>query len=56
MWLDYLLGGLIAAAVLAALVKIIRDRRKGKGCSCGCGGCPSAGGCHLNTSNQKGRV
>ncbi len=38
MWLDILLGVLIAAAVLLALFKIIRDRRRGK-CSCGCGGC-----------------
>ncbi len=42
MWLDILLGALIAAAVLLALVKIFRDRRRGKGCSCGCSGCTRA--------------
>ena len=42
MWLDILLGALIAAAVLLALIKILRDRRRGKGCSCGCGGCTRA--------------
>ena len=40
MWLDYLLGALVAAAVLLALVKLVRDRRKGKGCACGCASCP----------------
>ena len=40
--------GLIVAGVLAAVVvKISRDRRKGKraGCGCGCSNCPGAGGC-----------
>ena len=44
MWLDIALAVLIAAAVLLALLKIIRDRRRGK-CSCGCADCPSAGSC-----------
>lgn len=39
MWLDYLLGALVAAAVLLALVKLIRDRRRGKSCSWGCAAC-----------------
>ena len=42
MWLDILLGALIAAAVLLATAIIIRDRRRGKGCSCGCSGCTRA--------------
>ena len=40
MWLDYLLGALVAAAVLLALAKLVRDRRKGRGCACGCASCP----------------
>ena len=38
MWLDILLVALITAALLAAVFKLIRDRRRGK-CSCGCGTC-----------------
>ncbi len=56
MWLDYLLGALVAVAVLLALVKLVRDRRRGKGCGCGCGGCPAAGNCHMEETNGKGRA
>ncbi|MCH5295506.1 MAG: FeoB-associated Cys-rich membrane protein [Treponema sp.] len=35
------LGALIAAAFVLAVVRIIKKRKSG-GCSCGCGGC---GGC-----------
>ena len=45
MWLDILLVLLIAAAVLLALRKIVRDRRRGKSCSCGCSDCPDSGRC-----------
>ena len=39
MWLDILLVLLVAAALLLAVRKIVRDRRKGK-CTCGCASCP----------------
>lgn len=45
MWLDILLVALIAAALFLAVRKIVRDRRRGKGCSCGCGGCASDTSC-----------
>lgn len=45
MWLDYLLILLVAAALLLALRKLIRDRRQGKGCSCGCSSCAAQGKC-----------
>ena len=45
MWLDILLVLLIAGAVLLAAVKILRDRRKGKSCSCGCASCASRDRC-----------
>ena len=45
MWLDILLVLLVTGAVLLAAVKILRDRRKGKGCSCGCGGCAARDRC-----------
>ena len=38
MWLDILLVALIAVALLLAIRKIVRDRRRGK-CTCGCDGC-----------------
>jgi hypothetical protein len=32
--------GLVVLGVVAAIViKLIRDKRKGSGCSCGCGAC-----------------
>jgi hypothetical protein len=37
--------GLVVLAIAAAIViKLIRDKRKGKcaGCNCGCGGCKAA--------------
>ena len=37
---DMIIIGLIAAAVAAAVILIIRNKRRGKGCSCGCEGCP----------------
>ena len=46
------LGTIFVAAVLAlilvaAFLKIRKDKKEGKGCGCGCGcsGCPSAGMC-----------
>ena len=45
MWLDILLVLLVAGAVLLAAVKILRDRRTGKGCSCGCSSCASRDRC-----------
>ena len=51
MWIDILLTLLIAAALFFSLRKIVLDRRRGKGCSCGCGGCLSQSSCH---SDRKG--
>ena len=47
-WGALLVGLLVAAAVVGAIVKMIRDRRKGSSCGCGCGcsGCPSSDMCH----------
>ena len=44
-----IIGLIILAAVAGIVVKMIRDKKKGKtSCSCGCGceNCPSAGICH----------
>ncbi len=45
---DIVLILLIAAAVIGAVVHIVRRKRQGKGCGCGCAGC--SGNC---TSMQK---
>lgn len=40
-------AALLAALVICVVVKLIRDRKKGKSsCGCGCANCPSAGLCH----------
>ncbi len=32
--------------VVCVIIKIIKDRKKGKSCGCDCGSCPYAGNCH----------
>lgn len=40
---------LIAGAVAAVVIKMIRDRKQGKsGCGCGCSSCAMSGKCHRN--------
>lgn len=41
MMADLIAGGLIAAAVLPAVLYVYRAKKRGKGCI----GCPDAGGC-----------
>ena len=38
------IGALVLAAVIFAVIKIIKDRKKGK-CSCGCEGCAFSNTC-----------
>ena len=47
-----LIGALIAVAVVLILLKLRRDKRKGRS-SCGCENCPSAGMCHGGTEQPK---
>lgn len=44
MWIDILIGALIAAAFVFAVIKVIRDRKAG-GCGCGCSGCSQKDKC-----------
>lgn len=46
---------LIAAAVVLAIVSIVRDKKKGKSCSCGCGcaDCAMNGACHASHPTDK---
>jgi len=45
-------AALLVTVLLAAFLKIRRDKKKGGGCGCGCAGCPSAGMC--SQSENKG--
>ncbi len=42
-----IVGAILALVLVAAFMKIRKDKKNGKGCGCGCGcsGCPSAGMC-----------
>ena len=47
MWPTILLASAIGVLFVGILIKMIRDRAKGKhSCSCGCGGCPMSASCH----------
>ena len=44
----------LAAAVVAIVFSLIRDRKKGcSSCGGGCAHCPMAGKCHQNASPKK---
>ena len=48
-----LISAVIAAIVAAILVNAIRNKKKGKGCSCGsCGGCAMSGVCHKEQTKE----
>lgn len=42
-----LIGAAVAAVVALIIVKMVKDKKKGRSsCGCGCSNCPSAGMCH----------
>ena len=51
--IDWIIGNLvsvlivlvIAVLLVFAVIRIVRDRKKGKTCSCGCEGCVYSGNC-----------
>ena len=46
-WGTILVSAILLAVVILIVVKLYRDRKKGKSsCGCGCENCPSAGMCH----------
>ena len=47
-----LVATVLAVILLAAFMKIRKDKKEGKGCGCGCAGCPSQGICHKNEENS----
>ena len=41
--------GVVLAAVVLAVLSIVRDKKKGKSsCGCSCGTCSMSGSCHKN--------
>lgn len=50
---DVVIGLVLVAAVGAAIVKVVRDKKKGKVGSCGCGcNCSSCNGCGASLRNR----
>lgn len=46
-WGSVLIGTLVAAVIVLIVVKLVRNKKKGKtSCGCGCDHCPSSGMCH----------
>ena len=46
-WGTLLAGVIVLAVVILVIVKLIRDKKKGKSsCGCGCSNCAMAGKCH----------
>ena len=45
-WIDYVILGVVGAAIIGIVVRLILQKKKGKGgCGCGCNGCPQASAC-----------
>lgn len=46
-WGSILIGAILAAVIVLIVVKLFRNKKKGKtSCGCGCEQCPSSGMCH----------
>ena len=52
--INWIIGGLIIAAVLAVIITGIIKAKKngGVGCGCGCNGCPKSKQCHLSSKEK----
>ena len=54
-WIDYLLIGVLAIALVGIALHLIYRKKQGKsGCGCGCAYCPSAGSCpSIQSANRQ---
>ena len=51
-WGTLLAGVIVLAVVILVIVKLIRDKKKGKkACGCDCGHCAASAGCHRGTTS-----
>lgn len=55
--INWIIGGVIIAALLAVVITgIVRAKRNGGiGCGCGCGGCSKASQCHPSKKEKNMR-
>ena len=53
-WGTLLAGVIVLAVVILVIVKLIRDKKKGKkSCGCDCGHCTVSAGCHHETARHQ---
>ncbi|GHV02734.1 hypothetical protein FACS1894211_14750 [Clostridia bacterium] len=57
-WGTVLAGFIVLSLLASVVVKMIRDKKKGKrSCGCNCVHCPKAGGCEPDAdADQDGRI
>ena len=49
-----LAGVIVLAVVILVIVKLIRDKKKGKiACGCDCGHCAASAGCHHDAAQHQ---
>ena len=52
-WGTLLAGVIVLAVVILVIVKLIRDKKKGKkACGCDCGHCAASAGCHHDAAQH----
>lgn len=48
-----IVGVIVAAVIALVIIKIIKDKKSGKGgCSCGCDGCSAGCNCHSDEKDS----
>lgn len=53
-WATLICGAAVIALVSLAVIKLVRDKKKGKSsCGCGCANCPMSGSCHKTAESKK---
>ena len=45
-WQSLLIGSILLLGVVLIIKKMIKDKKSGKGCNCGCGSCPMSENCN----------
>lgn len=52
-WQSILIGSILLLGVVLIIRKLIRDKKSGKGCGCGCEGCALSSQCHGKNQENK---
>ena len=54
-WRTLLAAVIVLAVVILDILKLIRDKKKGKkACGCDCGHCAASAGCHHDAAQHQG--